>query len=305
MLFQGTGTALATPFHRDGRIDYDQFDRLLAQQIEGGVEALVVCGSTGESATMSTGEKLEIIEHTVRFASEVGEGRPQVIAGTGSNVTSDTVALTIEAANLGVDGVLLVSPYYNKPSQRGIYEHFAAIAEAAPDLEMILYNVPGRTGSNISAGTTLRLAHDYRNIVAIKEASADIDQCVAIIRDAPEGFLLYSGEDSLTLPLIAVGARGVIAVVSNEVPHEYGTMVRAALQGDFAKGREIHLRLSRLMGLNFIESNPVPVKEALVMMGIFGEAHFRSPLVPLEEENRETLRKELQNLGLTAATEPD
>lgn len=306
MLFQGTGTALATPFRSDGRIDYAQFDRLLTQQIEGKVEALVVCGSTGESATMSTDEKLEIIEHAVRFTSDVGDGRPQVIAGTGSNVTADTVALTIEAANLGVDGVLLVSPYYNKPSQRGIYEHFAAIAEAAPDLEMILYNVPARTGSNISAATTLRLAHDYRNIVAIKEASADIDQCVAIIRDAPEGFLLYSGEDSLTLPLIAVGARGVIAVVSNEVPHEYGTMVRAALQGDFAKGREIHLRLSRLMALNFIESNPVPVKEALVMMGIFDEAHYRSPLVSLEEGNRETLRNELHNLGLTAtATELD
>ena len=300
MPFQGTGTALATPFHSDGRIDYGAFDRLLAQQIEGEVEALVVCGSTGESATMTTGEKLQIIEHTVRFAEEAGERRPQVIAGTGSNVTADTVSLTLEAANLGVDGVLLVSPYYNKPSQRGIYEHYAAVAEAVPDLEIILYNVPGRTGSNISASTTVRLAHDYRNIVAIKEASADIEQCSAIIRDAPTDFLLYSGEDSLTLPLIAVGARGVIAVVSNEVPHEYGTMVRAALRGDFAKGREIHLRLSRLMSLNFIESNPVPVKEALAMMGIFENAHFRAPLVPLEEGNRETLCKELRNLGLAA-----
>jgi len=180
MLFQGTGTALATPFHSDGRIDYEQLDRLLAQQIEGGIEALVVCGSTGESATMSYDEKLEIIDHVVQFAAGAGGARPQVIAGTGSNVTADTVRLTTEAAKLGVDGALLVSPYYNKPSQRGIYEHYAAVAEALPELDLILYNVPGRTGSNISAETTLRLAHDYANISASKEASADIDQATAI-----------------------------------------------------------------------------------------------------------------------------
>ncbi len=296
--FEGTGTALATPFRRDGGIDYEQFDHLLAQQIDGEVEALVVCGSTGESATMSTDEKLEIIEHTVAYAARQGESRPLVIAGTGSNVTSDTVALTLEAARLGIDAALVVSPYYNKPTQQAIYEHYYAIADAASDLPIILYNVPGRTGSNVSATTTLRLAYDLENVIGIKEASADIDQCCEIIREAPDGFRLYSGEDSLTLPLLAIGARGVIAVVSNEVPHEYGSMVRAALSGDYEKAREIHLRLSRLMGLNFIESNPVPVKEALVMMGVFEEAHFRAPLRPLAEESRETLRKEMERLGL-------
>ena len=297
--FEGTGTALATPFRKDGRIDYEQFDRLLAQQIDGEVEALVVCGSTGESATMSTSEKLEIIEHTVAFAARQGESRPLVIAGTGSNVTSDTISLTLEAAALGVDAALLVSPYYNKPTQQAIYEHYYAIADTASDLPLILYNVPGRTGSNVSSTTTLRLAYDLPNVVGIKEASADIDQCCEIIREAPDGFRLYSGEDSLTLPLLSIGARGVIAVVSNEVPHEYGSMVRAALAGDYEKAREIHLRLFRLMTLNFIESNPVPVKEALAMMGIFDEAHFRAPLRPLAEENRELLRKELEELGIS------
>lgn len=298
MLFQGTGTALATPFRPDGSIDYDQFDRLLSHQIEGKVEAIVVCGSTGESATMSRDEKLQIIEHTVRFVADRGEDGPQVIAGTGSNVTAETIRLTVEAEKIGIDGALLVSPYYNKPSQKGIYDHYGAIAEAVPDLDLILYNVPGRTGSNIAATTTLRLANDYHNITAIKEASADIDQATAIVRDAPEGFLLYSGEDSLTLPLLSIGARGVIAVVSNEVPNEFGSMVRAALAGDFATACDLHHHLSRLMGLNFIESNPVPVKEALALMGIFDEAHFRSPLTPLEKENRETLREELHHLGL-------
>ena len=298
ILFEGTGTALVTPFHRDGRIDFEAFDRLLSQQIDGGVEALVVCGSTGESATMSTSEKLEIIEHTVRYAAGGGEARPLVIAGTGSNVTADTISLTIEAAKLGVDASLLVSPYYNKPSQQGIYNHYFAVADAVPELPLILYNVPGRTGSNISATTTLRLAYDLENVIGIKEASADIDQACEIIREAPEGFRLYSGEDSLTLPLLSIGARGVIAVVSNEVPHEFGSMVRAALAGDYERAREIHLRLSRLMSLNFIESNPVPVKEALVMMGIFEEAHYRAPLMPLAEENRVTLREEIGVLGL-------
>ena len=297
-LFQGTGTALSTPFKEDGRIDYDSFDRLVEYQIDGGVEALVVCGSTGESATMTFDEKLELIARTVKHAIEAGENRPQVIAGTGSNVTSDTVHLTLEAANLGIDGALLVSPYYNKPSQRGIYAHYAAVAQAAPELPLILYNVPGRTGSNITASTTVKLANEFPNIAAIKEASADLEQCSEIILHAPEGFMLYSGEDSLTLPLLALGARGVIAVVSNEAPHEFSEMVRAALSGDFTKGRALHMHLFNLMRLNFIESNPVPVKAALNMMGIFQEAEYREPLVPLTEENAEILLTELHRIGL-------
>ena len=302
-LFEGTGTALATPFKENGRIDFASFDRLVEYQIDGGVEALVVCGSTGESATMTFDEKVELISRTVEHAARAGEKRPQVIAGTGSNVTSDTVHLTVEAAGLGVDGVLLVSPYYNKPSQRGIYAHYAAVAEAVPDLPLILYNVPGRTGSNITAATTLKLANEFPNIAAIKEASADLDQCCEIMLHAPEGFLLYSGEDSLTLPLLAMGARGVIAVVSNEAPHEFGEMVRLGLAGDFARARRIHLRLFDLMRLNFIESNPVPVKAALGMMGLFDEIVYREPLVPLAGENAAKLYEELRRLDLVQDVE--
>ena len=297
-LFEGTGTALATPFKENGGIDFDSFERLIEFQIDGGVEALVVCGSTGESATMTFDEKIELISRTVEHASHAGENRPLVIAGTGSNVTSDTVHLTVEAAGLGVDGVLLVAPYYNKPSQRGIYAHFAAVAEAVPELPLILYNVPGRTGSNITAATTLKLANEFPNVAAIKEASADLEQCCEIMLHAPDHFLLYSGEDTLTLPLIAMGARGVIAVVSNQVPHEFGEMVRTALAGDFSRARELHMRLFNLMRLNFIESNPVPVKAALGMMGIFDQVEYREPLVPLSEDHAETLRAELQRLGL-------
>lgn len=297
-LFEGTGTALATPFERNGQIDFDAFDRLIDFQIDAGIEALVVCGSTGESATMTFDEKRMLIERTVRRAERAGEKRPRVIAGTGSNVTADTVDLTREAADLGVDGVLLVSPYYNKPSQRGIYAHFGAVADAAPGLPIVLYNVPARTGSNMTAGTTIRLATDFENIVAIKEASGDLDQCSEIILHAPEGFVLYSGEDSLTLPLLATGAAGVIAVVSNQVPREFGEMVRAGLRGDFAKARELHLELFRLMRLNFIESNPVPVKAALNMMGIFPSATYRQPLVPMSDDNAAALAAELRRLGL-------
>ncbi len=273
------------------------------QVIDAGIEALVVCGSTGESATLDHEEKLALIERTVRLAAKAGSSRPFVIAGTGSNVTSATIALTREAATLGIDGALLVSPYYNKPTQRAIYRHYADVAEGVGDLPLILYNVPGRTGSNMAAETTLRLARDYANIVAIKEASADIDQACTIIREAPEGFVLLSGEDSLTLPLLSIGGRGVIAVVSNEVPQQFGEMVRAALADDTAKARTLHLGLSRLMSLNFIESNPVPVKAAMAMLGVIEEAHYRMPLMPLAEENHTRLLAELTRLGLTNTIE--
>jgi 4-hydroxy-tetrahydrodipicolinate synthase len=297
-LFEGTGTALSTPYHADGSIDYDSFGRLIDMQIAAGVEALIPCGSTGESATMTHDEKLQVIGFTLARAKQHGANRPKIVAGTGSNVTHDTIELTKEAQALGVDGVLLVSPYYNKPSQRGIIAHFGAVAEAAPELPLVLYNVPARTGSNMTAATTVELARRYSNIVAVKEASADLDQCSAIIRDAPDGFVLYSGEDSLTLPLLAMGAHGVIAVISNEVPKDYGDMVRLALAGNFAEARKLHLKLFELMKLNFIESNPVPVKEALAMMGIFSSVNYRQPLVPLADENRAELRSGLERLGL-------
>ncbi len=297
-LFRGTGTALSTPFHPDGAIDFPSLGRLIDTQLDAGIEALVPCGSTGESATMTHDEKLEVIRFTIERARGRGAAAPLIIAGTGSNVTADTVKLTREAAELGADGALLVSPYYNKPSQRGLIEHFSRIAEGAPELPLVLYNVPARTGSNMTAETTVELARRFPNVLAIKEASGDLDQCSAILRDAPEHFMLYSGEDSLTLPLLSMGAQGVIAVVSNEMPKEFGDMVRLALAGNFEEARRLHLRLFRLMRLNFIEANPVPVKEALAMMGIFPSATFRAPLVDLAEANRETLRAELVALGL-------
>ncbi len=297
-LFRGTGTALSTPFHPDGSIDFDSFGALIDTQIQAGIEVLVPCGSTGESATMTHHEKLAVIGFTVERARAVTANRPLVIAGTGSNITATSIELTREAAALGVDGALVVSPYYNKPSQRGIVAHFSAIAEAAPELPIVMYNVPARTGSNMTAETVLQLAAAHGNIVGIKEASADLDQCTTIIRDAPAHFSLYSGEDSITLPLIAVGAQGVIAVVSNEVPARFGDMVRFALAGDIASARNIHLELFELMRMNFIESNPVPVKEALHMMGVFPSATFRPPLVGLSDENRSTLRGTLERLNL-------
>jgi 4-hydroxy-tetrahydrodipicolinate synthase len=300
-LFRGTGTALSTPFNPDSSIDFDSFGRLIDTQLANGVEALIPCGSTGESATMNHDEKLEVIRFTIDRVRAFDGPKPLVIAGTGSNVTLDTIGLTEEAAKLGADGALVVSPYYNKPSQRGLIEHFSRIAAAVPDLPLVLYNVPARTASNMAAETTVELAHRFPNIVAIKEASGDLDQCSTIIRDAPEGFLLYSGEDSITLPLLAIGAQGVIAVVSNQVPRQFGDMVRFALQGDYASARAIHLKLFELMRLNFVESNPVPVKEALQMMGVFTSATFRAPLVPLAEENRVKLRAGLVRLGLVAA----
>lgn len=297
-LFRGTGTALSTPFHADGAIDFDSFGRLIDTQLRNGVEALIPCGSTGESATMTHDEKLQVIAFTIERARAFDGPRPVVIAGTGSNITQATVELTREAMNLGADGALLVSPYYNKPAQHGLLAHFGAIADAVPELPLVLYNVPARTGSNMTAETTLELARRHRNVVAIKEASGDLDQCSHILRDAPDGFSLYSGEDSLTLPLLAMGADGVIAVVSNEVPKKFGDMVRLGLAGDFAAARAIHMELFELMRLNFIEANPIPVKEALNMMGIFPEANFRLPLMPLTEEHRETLRACLEKLGL-------
>lgn len=297
-LFRGTGTALATPFRPDGSIDFESYGRLIDYQVDNGIEAVIACGSTGEAATMTRDEKLEVIRFTVEHVRSHPGSRPLVIAGTGSNVTDQSVTLTQEAVELEIDGVLLVSPYYNKPSQAGLLEHFGAIAESVPDMPVILYNVPSRTGSNMTAETTLELARTHRNIIAIKEASADLDQCSQILRDAPEGFILYSGEDSLTLPLIAMGAAGVIAVVSNEAPQEFGDMVRHALDGHIAEARALHMRLFELMRANFIESNPGPVKEALAMMGIFASASFRRPLVGLSELNREKLRGVLERTGL-------
>ncbi|MFZ1573505.1 MAG: 4-hydroxy-tetrahydrodipicolinate synthase [Candidatus Kapaibacterium sp.] len=297
-IFKGTGTALSTPFNLDGSINFSSLGKLIDYQIDNGIECLVPCGSTGESATMNHNERIEVIKFTLEKARNYASHKPKVIAGTGSNITSQTIEFSLEAQELGVDGVLLVSPYYNKPNQNGLIAHFSAIANACSDLPIILYNVPGRTGGNITAETTLELASKFKNIVAIKEASADIEQCSKIIRDAPNGFGLLSGEDSLTVPLISLGGIGVIAVISNEAPKDFGDMVRCALANDFNHAKFLHHKLFDLMRTNFIETNPVPVKEALSMMGIFEEANFRLPLVQLSKTNRDILKTVLMELGL-------
>lgn len=290
---RGCATALVTPFRQDGSVDEDALRRLVERQIAGGVRLLVPCGTTGESATMTEEEDQRVIALTI----EVARGRARVIAGTGSNATDDAIRYSQAARALGVDGVMVVAPYYNKPTQEGLFAHFRAVAESVPDLPVILYNVPGRTSSNIAAQTTLRLAREVENIVGIKEASGDFAQIMAILRERPNGFRVLSGDDALTLPLIALGADGLISVVANEVPDLTSRMVEMALAGDLVAARQMHYRLLPLMEANFIESSPGPVKAALAMMGLI-EERYRLPLVPVQEKTKARLREVLTELGL-------
>jgi len=288
----GTITALVTPMHKDGSIDVESLKKLIDFQIAGNISAIVPCGSTGESATMSFAEKCEVIRITVEHTA----GRVPVIAGTGSNDTAAAIALTQEAKSIGADAVLLVSPFYNKPTQRGLIAHFSAIAESC-DIPQILYNVPGRTASNITAETQLQLAETYTHIIATKEASADLEQMMEIIKHRPAHFTLLAGDDSLALPIIAAGGHGVISVLSNYAPAQFGACINAALSGDFEKARSLHYPLFDLMRLNFIETNPIPVKGILAMMGIC-EEQYRLPMQPLLPENKEKLRQALIQAGI-------
>ena len=289
----GCATALVTPFTSDGAIDRERFSALVERQIEGGVSLLVPCGTTGESVTMTEEEDREVIKLCV----EAARGRARVIAGTGSNSTAAAVEYSRAARSLGADGVLVVAPYYNKPTQAGLYAHFRTIAEAVKGLPVILYNVPGRTSCNLAATTTLKLAREVENIAAIKEASGDLSQIMAILRERPEGFRVLSGDDAVTLPLIALGADGVVSVVSNEAPDLMSQLVRLALKGEWEQARTLQYRLLPLMEVNFIESSPGPVKAALGMMGLI-EENFRLPLVPISEKSRERVREVLFELGL-------
>jgi 4-hydroxy-tetrahydrodipicolinate synthase len=290
---RGCATALVTPFRPDGSVDEARFRALVDRQIAGGVKLLVPCGTTGESATMSDDEQQRVIG----LAVEVARGRARVIAGAGGNATAGTARRAVAARKLGADAVLVVAPYYNKPTQAGLTAHFRAVAEAVPDLPMMLYNVPGRTGSNIEAATTLALAREVRSIVAVKEASGNLAQMMAILRDRPAGFLVFSGDDQLTLPLIALGAEGIVSVASNEVPDLMSHLTDLALAGKWDAARELHYRLLPLMDANFIESNPGPVKAALALMGLL-EERFRLPLVPVQDKTRARLREVLDQLGL-------
>ena len=290
---RGCATALVTPFRADGAIDEDRLRALIDRQITGGVRLLVPCGTTGESATMTEAEDQRVIAITI----EVARGRARVIAGTGSNSTASAIEYSQRARNMGADAMLQVAPWYNKPTQEGLYAHFRAIAEAVPDTPIMLYNVPGRTSSNIAAQTVLRLARDCENIVAVKEASGDLAQIMHILRERPANFSVLSGDDAVTLPLIALGADGIVSVASNEIPDLMSRMTELALDGNWSEARALHYRLLPLMEINFIESSPGPVKAAMAMMGLL-EENFRLPLVPIQEQSRVRIREVIAELGL-------
>jgi 4-hydroxy-tetrahydrodipicolinate synthase len=289
--FQGTGTAMITPFKSDGSVDEKALRRFVDFQIDGGVDMLLPCGTTGEGATLDENET----DRVVQIVIEQSRQRVPVIVGAGSNSTAKAIQMTKRAKRLGADGVLSVGPYYNKPTQQGYYEHFKAIAEA-DDIPLIVYNVPGRTGGNIEAKTMLRLA-EIPNIVAVKEASGNLGQIMDIIREAPSEFRVLSGDDALALAIVAVGGDGVVSVVSNETPAMMSAIVDAALQGNVDKARELHYKLLPLMNVNFIESNPIPAKAALAMMGLI-EENYRLPLVRIAPANREKVAKVVEELGL-------
>jgi 4-hydroxy-tetrahydrodipicolinate synthase len=290
---RGCMTALVTPFQRDGSIDEGRLRDFLNFQIEGGVRVLVPCGTTGESATMTEEEDRRVIS----LAVEAARGRAKVIAGAGSNSTAASIEYSRAARDLGADAVLIVAPFYNKPTQNGLYAHFRAVAESVAGLPVVIYNVPGRTSSNIAAETALRLARDVENIVAVKEASGNLSQIMEILRSRPANFRLLSGDDAMTLPMIALGADGLVSVASNEAPGLMSRMVSLALDGNWAEARALHFKLLPLMEVNFIESSPAPVKAALAMMNLV-EENLRLPLVPVEEKSRARLREVLDELGL-------
>jgi len=282
---------MITPFKADGTVDEKALRRFVDFQIDGGVDMLLPCGTTGEGATLDENETDRVLQIVI----EQSRRRVPIILGAGSNSTAKAVQMTKRAKRLGADGVLSVGPYYNKPTQQGYYEHFKAIAEAE-DIPVIVYNVPGRTGGNIEAKTTLRLA-EIPNIVAVKEASGNLGQIMDIIRDAPKDFRVLSGDDALALAIVAVGGDGVVSVVSNETPAIMSTVMNAALDGNLEKARELHYKILPLMNVNFIESNPIPAKAALAMMGLI-EENYRLPLVRINPANRERVAKIVEELGL-------
>lgn len=289
--FRGVGVALVTPFSETGSVDFDALREHVERQVEGGVQVLVPCGTTGESATLTAEEQARVIEATVQAAA----GRTPVMAGAGANSTATATELAKAARDAGAEAILSVSPYYNKPPQAGLIHHYEAIARAT-GLPTFIYNVPGRTASNVTAATVLELA-DVENVSGVKEASGDLGQIMAILRARPKDFLVLSGDDSLALPMIAAGADGVISVAANEAPSQMARMVEAALTGDFATAREIHYQLLPLMQANFIETNPIPVKGALAIMGHM-EAHYRPPLLPLTDASRNLLEGALRESGM-------
>jgi 4-hydroxy-tetrahydrodipicolinate synthase len=289
---QGCGTALVTPFHKDGSIDDECFKSLVERQIKNGVKILIPCGTTGEAATMSAEEKIHVIRMTIEVAHK---SNAKVIAGTGSNNTAATIEMTRKARELGADAALVVAPYYNKPTQEGLIAHFSEIAKSVKKLPIMLYNVPSRTCSNISPETCVKLAEDYENIVAVKEASGNFSQIMEIIAKRPKNFKVFSGDDATTLPLISIGADGLVSVCSNEIPKETASMVEKALDGAWTSARKIHYKILPLMEANFTEASPAPCKFVMKEMGLL-EENLRLPLVPVTEPTRKKLKEVLKEL---------
>jgi 4-hydroxy-tetrahydrodipicolinate synthase len=282
---------MVTPFH-DGQVDEAKLRELVEFHVANGTDGLVPCGTTGESPTLTHEEHKRVVEIVIQQA----RGRIPVVAGTGSNSTAEAIELTRHAAEAGAAGALLVTPYYNKPTQQGLYEHFRAIAAAAPDLPLIVYNIQGRTAVNVETETLARLAQ-IPNIVGVKEASGSLDQMTAVILACGPDFTVLSGDDNLTLPLMAVGGRGVISVLGNFLAREVADVTHAALEGDWKRARDLHLKLFPVCKAMFIETNPIPVKEAMAMLGMI-RAEWRLPMCPMTPANREKLRQALVQAGV-------
>lgn len=292
---KGTGVALVTPFTRQGEVDYKGLENLINHCVKGGVEYLVSLGTTGESATLTKEEKVKVLEFTI----EKNAGRVPIVAGFGANDTQSVIKDLQGYHFKGVDAVLSVSPYYNKPSQEGIFQHYKAVAAASPR-PVILYNVPGRTSSNMKAETTLRIANEVKNVIGIKEASGDFIQCMKILKYRPKDFLVVSGDDNITLGLMAYGMDGVISVAGQAFPKIFTEMVRCCLKGDFASARPLHYQLSDITDMLFEEGNPVGVKWALALQGVC-EEHLRLPLVPASEALKKRMKEAIGALSLGSA----
>jgi 4-hydroxy-tetrahydrodipicolinate synthase len=289
---QGSIVAIVTPFKDNGEIDLETFDELVEFHISSGTDGIVVCGTTGETPTLSDAEDAQMIERCVKKVN----GRVPVIAGTGSNSTVDCIKYSRKAVELGADALLVVAPYYNKPSKRGMYKHFSQVAKNV-DAPIILYNVPGRTGSNIEPATAIELANNYKNIIAIKEAGGDMNVFAELLANRPDGFKVYSGDDFLSYSANCLGADGCISVVANLIPADFHQMMKSSIDGDYKVARELFYKYRALMELMFAESNPLPVKTALALMGRVNEV-FRAPLCEMEDDNREQLKIELKKLKL-------
>ncbi len=289
--FRGTGVALVTPF-KNGQIDYEALERVIEHTIQGGLEFLVSLGTTGESVTLSWEESVDVLNFTIKIIA----GRVPLVAGFGANNTQAVIEKMKQFHFEGVDAILSVSPYYNKPTQEGIYRHYMTLAEAAPK-PIIIYNVPGRTSSNITAETTLRLAHASNKFIAVKEASGDLLQCMEIVKRKPDNFLVLSGDDFLTLPMLSFGMDGVISVIANSQPREFSDMVRAGLAGDFNTASQLHYSLLDIMNLLFVEGNPAGVKAALEILGICSK-EVRLPLVEMTEATARKMQAAIKQLKL-------